>query len=67
MTTFSNLSTRRAVRIVGGLAALAGALIASAGVASAATIIVTTGLDQYGTGMPGECSLREAIQSANTG
>ena len=65
MTTFSNLSTRRAVRVVGGLAALACALIASASIASAATITVTTGLDQYGTGAPGECSLREAIQSAN--
>jgi CSLREA domain-containing protein len=64
MTTFSNLSIRRAVRVVGGLAALACALIASASIASAATITVTTSLDEYGAGT--DCSLREAIQAANT-
>ncbi|GIV83010.1 MAG: hypothetical protein KatS3mg052_0017 [Candidatus Roseilinea sp.] len=42
----------------------AGALALSAGVASAATITVTTGLDEFGTGP--DCSLREAIESANT-
>jgi uncharacterized repeat protein (TIGR01451 family)/CSLREA domain-containing protein len=58
---FDNPFSRWAIRITGSFIALA----ASASVASAATITVTTGLDQYGTGAPGECSLREAIQSAN--
>jgi CSLREA domain-containing protein len=44
------------------LVALAG--LATAAQAGAATIPVTTGADQYGTGAG--CSLREAVESANT-
>ncbi len=39
-------------------------LLVPAGVATAATIKVTTTLDEYGVGA--ECSLREALTSANT-
>jgi len=52
-----------ATRLLGGMAAI-GAFALAANTASAATITVTTDLDEFGTG-PG-CSLREAIQSANT-
>jgi CSLREA domain-containing protein len=65
MNISSNLFIRRAIRFVAGLLINAGALAASASIASAAVITVTTNLDQFGTGAPGECSLREAIQSAN--
>jgi fibronectin-binding autotransporter adhesin len=65
MNISSNLFIRRAIRFVAGLLINAGALAASASIASAAVITVTTSLDQFGTGAPGECSLREAIQSAN--
>jgi len=64
MNISSNLFIRRAIRFVAGLLINAGALAASASIASAAIITVTTGLDEYGTGT--ECSLREAIQAANT-
>ncbi|MFN3705778.1 MAG: CSLREA domain-containing protein, partial [Thermoflexales bacterium] len=51
--------------IVGSVVALAGALLV-ADFASAATITVTTGLDLFNA-TPGQgCSLRDAIQAANT-
>ncbi|MGQ9814689.1 MAG: choice-of-anchor Q domain-containing protein, partial [Candidatus Roseilinea sp.] len=52
-------------KLCAGLAAAAGALALSAATASAATITVTTGADEFGTN-PTACSLREAIQSANS-
>ncbi|MCL6512563.1 MAG: hypothetical protein K6U78_17985 [Anaerolineae bacterium] len=49
---------------MGVLVALAGALIASASVTSAATITVTTESDLFAVGPTG-CSLRRAINAAN--
>ncbi len=51
-------------KLCAGLLMAAGALALSAHAASAATITVNTGLDEFGAG-PTTCSLREAIQSAN--
>ena len=48
-----------------GLLAAASAIMVSAGVASAATITVTTGLDEFNLTPNATCSLREAIESAN--
>ena len=59
---FDNPFSRWAIRITGSFIALA----ASASIASAATITVTTGLDEFNTIPNATCSLREAIQSANT-
>ncbi len=51
--------------IVGAVMALGGALLA-ANAASAATITVTTSVDEFDVSNPNaECSLREAIESAN--
>jgi CSLREA domain-containing protein len=66
MNISSNLFIRRAIRFVAGLLINAGALAASASIASAAVITVTTGLDEFDTTPNATCSLREAIQSANT-
>ncbi len=49
--------------VVGGAALLLA--LSTANSASAATITVTTGVDEFGIN-PTACSLREAIQSANT-
>jgi len=51
-------------RLLGGAAAI-GAFALAANTASAATITVTTALDEFG-GLSTGCSLREAIQAANT-
>ena len=51
-------------RLLGGVAAM-GAFALAAGTANAATITVTTNLDGFNDG-DGACSLREAIQAANT-
>ena len=51
-------------RLLGGVAAL-GAFALAAGTANAATITVTTYLDGFNDG-DSACSLREAIQAANT-
>jgi uncharacterized repeat protein (TIGR01451 family)/CSLREA domain-containing protein len=59
---FDNPFSRWAIRITGSFIALA----ASASIASAATITVTTGLDEFDTTPNTTCSLREAIQAANT-
>ncbi len=48
-----------------GVVAALGAAVLLAGAAHAATITVTVGSDDFGNG-DGECSLREAIQAANT-
>ncbi|MDW8396312.1 MAG: CSLREA domain-containing protein, partial [Anaerolineae bacterium] len=61
-----SLAGRLMVRVGGGLAAALGAVVLSAGVANAATITVTTGLDEFDTTPNATCSLREAIQAANT-
>jgi uncharacterized repeat protein (TIGR01451 family)/CSLREA domain-containing protein len=58
---FDNPFSRWAIRITGSFIALA----ASASIASAAVITVTTGLDEFDTTPNTTCSLREAIQSAN--
>ena len=51
-------------RLLGGVAAI-GAFALAAGTANAAIITVTTDLDHFGSD-PSTCSLREAIQAANT-
>jgi CSLREA domain-containing protein len=51
-------------RLLGGVAAM-GAFALAAGTANAGTITVTTDLDGFNDG-DGKCSLREAIQAANT-
>jgi CSLREA domain-containing protein len=51
-------------RLLGGVAAM-GAFALAAGTANAGTITVTTDLDGFNDG-DGACSLREAIQAANT-
>ncbi|WP_169237160.1 choice-of-anchor Q domain-containing protein [Candidatus Roseilinea sp. NK_OTU-006] len=53
------------VKLCAGLLMAAGALALSAGVAGAATITVTIGADDFGSNLA-DCSLREAIESANT-
>ena len=55
--------SRSVVRLLGGVAAM-GAFALAASTANAAIITVTTDLD--GINNDGECSLREAIQAANT-
>ena len=52
------------VRLAVSILVLMVALVATSGPVHAATITVTTEADEFGTGA--ECSLREAIQAANT-
>jgi hypothetical protein len=50
---------------LGAIAAIAALSALAPGVAAAGTITPTDGVDEYGT-IPGHCSLREAIQAAQT-
>jgi CSLREA domain-containing protein len=54
--------SRSVARLLGGVAAV-GAFALAASTANAATITVTTDLDEFNSSPP--CSLREAIESAN--
>jgi CSLREA domain-containing protein len=57
-------SFRWMARLLGGVAAM-GAFALAAGTANAATITVTTDLDEFNSSPNANCSLREAIESAN--
>jgi CSLREA domain-containing protein len=57
-------SFRWMARLLGGVAAV-GAFALAASTANAATITVTTNLDEFNSSPNATCSLREAIESAN--
>ncbi len=60
----SHSALQLVARLLGGVAAI-GTLALAASTASAATITVTTDIDEFDTSPNLTCSLREAIQSAN--
>jgi len=62
---FSYGSFKWVARLLGGAAAI-GAFALATSTANAATITVTTSLDEFDLVPNGKCSLREAIQAANT-